>query len=184
MCLSTPFLPPTPFPNCLCCCYSQTLHTTAREYILAEAFFSFKQASTFEKKSWKLCYNFTFMTICSLALLSTVFSFWNEDFTHDHIESHTFDTRNRMMCTNVYKIHIVTSWACLFDSRTFMWKREKKQEVTDIQSLIMKYCVIIKAVVKLATEATLFMHFWCLLYSVHAFLVSSVTCETLTDAIT
>jgi len=122
-----PFPTPHSLPKLsLCCCYSQTLHTTAREYILAEAFFSFKQASTFEKKSWKLCYNFTFMTICSLALLSTVFSFWNEDFTHDHIEFHTFDTRT--VCTNVYEIHIATSWACLFDSRTFMWKREKSKK--------------------------------------------------------
>ena len=46
-------------------------------------------------------------------------------------------------------------------------------EVTDIPLLIRKYCIIKKARVKLATELT-----------VHAFLVSSVTCETLTNDVT
>ena len=36
-------------------------------------------------------------------------------------------------------------------------------EVTDIPLLIRKYCIIKKARVKLVTEPTLFMHFWCLL---------------------
>ena len=39
----------------------------------------------------------------------------------------------------------------------------KISEVTDIPSLIRKYCIRKKARVKLATEPTLFMHFWCLL---------------------
>ena len=45
-------------------------------------------------------------------------------------------------------------------------------EVTDIPSVIRKYCMIKKARVKLTTEPT------------HAFLVSFVTCETLTNDIT
>ena len=48
-----------------------------------------------------------------------------------------------------------------------------KSEVTDIPLLIMKYCIIKKARVKLATEPT-----------IHAFLVSSVTHETLTYDVT
>ena len=39
----------------------------------------------------------------------------------------------------------------------------------------MKYCIIIRARVKLATKPTLF---------IHAFLISSVTCVTLTDDVT
>ena len=46
-------------------------------------------------------------------------------------------------------------------------------EVTDIPLLIRKYCIIKKARVKLATEPT-----------IHAFLVSSVTRETLTYDVT
>ena len=52
-------------------------------------------------------------------------------------------------------------------------KQKIVSQVTDIPSLIRKYCIIKKARVKLATEPT-----------IHAFLVSSVTRETLTYDVT
>ena len=60
--------------------------------------------------------------------------------------------------------------ACLYLKKTFKTKIVKEagqfffmSEVTDIPLLIRKYCIIKNARVKLATEPTLFMHFWCLL---------------------
>ena len=44
-----------------------------------------------------------------------------------------------------------------------IYKKKKMDAVTDTPSFIMKYCIIIKARVKLATEPTPFMHFWGLL---------------------